>query len=481
MYLAIRSSERGWDYFLEVISRGRTADLIGRSLMLTFLVTACSLILGIGTAWLVARTHLPGRTSWQVALALPLAWPTYVVAFCWQALKPDFEGFSAAFLVLTLCCFPYVYLPTLAALHRVNPGPVEAARSLGLSPWQAFLRVTLRQISPAAAGGGLLVALYVLSDFGAVSLLRYDTFTRAIYSAYRASFDRTQAAILATVLVALTLILVAAEGLARGRDQHSSNASTARSAVRVPLGRWTLPAQLALGLLAASSLGVPTASLLWWTAKGSSAGINFAELGNAAGLTLWYSLLGAALTVLLALPIGIISARYRTPAARFLEQAGYAGHALPGIVVALALVFIGVKFLFPIYQRTPLLIVGYAVLFLPAAIAAVRGSVILSTAKLSDIAQSLGHSPRQVLTRVTIPLATPGIAAGAVLVMLTCMKELPATLLLRPTGADTLASELWAATRVGQFAQAAPYAAVLVLLACIPAALLGPVGRVRRD
>jgi len=137
-------------------------------------------------------------------------------------------------------------------------------------------------------------------------------------------------------------------------------------------------------------------------------------------------------------------------------------------------VFLGVTLARPLYQTTGLLVLGYAVLFLPAGVAAVRGSLALSSPAVEQVAASLGQSPRQVLTRVTVPLASPGIAAGAVLVFLTCMKELPATLLLRPTGLDTLATQLWTATSVSQYGQAAPYAALLVLLACLPAALLGP-------
>jgi iron(III) transport system permease protein len=154
------------------------------------------------------------------------------------------------------------------------------------------------------------------------------------------------------------------------------------------------------------------------------------------------------------------------------EAATFAGHALPGIVVALSLVFFGVRLVPALYQEVPLLVLAYVVLFLPAAVAAVRSSVALSPPRLEEVARSLGQRPVDVLRRVTVPLAAPGVAAGAALVMLTAMKELPATLLLRPTGVDTLATQLWTQTGNAAFAAAAPYAALLVLLAAVPTALL---------
>jgi iron(III) transport system permease protein len=182
----------------------------------------------------------------------------------------------------------------------------------------------------------------------------------------------------------------------------------------------------------------------------------------------WVSLLGALVTTALAIPVGVIAARHRGRLPRLVEQATYAGHALPGIVVALAMVFLAVRYLPVIYQRTPLLIAAYAVLFLPAAMGAVRASVVQSPVVLEDVARSLGRGPVGVLRDVTLPLAAPGILAGAVLVFLTCMKELPATLLLRPTETQTLATELWTRTDVGQYAAAAPYAALLIALAAVP-------------
>jgi iron(III) transport system permease protein len=473
VYLAVRALEHGWGPAADVLLRERTLRLVLRSLALAVVVTAACLVVGVSTAWLVVRTRLPGRRVWAVLAALPLAVPTYVAAFAWVAAVPGVSGFGGAALVLTACSYPYVYLPVAAALQRTDPALEDVGRSLGRSPLRTFLTVTLRQVRPAAAAGSLLVGLYVLSDFGAVSILRYDVFTRVIYSSYRSSFDRTPAAVLGCVLVLLTVLIVLAEGRSRGRaGQAPVGGGPPRRNPSRPLGRWSVPAVAWLGLVALVGLGVPAGSLLYWLSRGRTE-LDGPALLAAAGATLTVSAVGALVTTALAVPVGILAARSRSRLVRVLEQATYAGHALPGIVVALALVFLGVRYAEPWYQRTPLLVAAYAVLFLPAAVGAVRASVAQSPPVLEEVARSLGRSPAAVLRSVTLPLAAPGVAAGGALVLLTCMKELPATLLLRPTGVDTLATELWTQTGVGAYAAAAPYAALLVLLAALPTYLLG--------
>src|SRR5262249_6488428 len=160
----------------------RVTVLAGRSLALAVVVTAACVVVGVGAAFLVTRTDLPGRRPFGVLAALPLAVPTYVAGFAWVSTVGGFEGFWPAALVLTLCPSPCVFLPVAAALAGTDPAQEEVARSLGRGPWRTFTSVTLQQVRPAAAAGALLVALYVLSDFGAVSLVRVDTFTRAIFT-----------------------------------------------------------------------------------------------------------------------------------------------------------------------------------------------------------------------------------------------------------------------------------------------------------
>jgi iron(III) transport system permease protein len=474
-YLVVRSLDRGPVELFEILWRDRTLRLTMQSLSLTAAVTALSLVVGVTLAWLTTRTTLPGRTGWAVVAALPLAVPSYVAAYVWIAAFPRLDPFLGSVLVLTLCCYPYVLLPVAAMLHRADPALEEVARSLGRGQWQVFATVTLRQVRPAAAAGALLVALYTMSDFGVPAILRLDVLTRDIFISYRSSFDGTRPAALGLVLVALTLVIVWGEGRSRGRAaQARVGSGAARRHQPIVLSRWASVAGLGwLCAIAGLALGVPMVSLAYWIARGSSAGLDLGALGSAAVSTVSVAALGALLTTALAVPVGVLAARYRTSGVRLLEQASYAGHALPGLVVALSLVFFGVRYAQPIYQRTPLLVLAYAVLFLPAAVGAVRASVSQAPPVLEEMARSLGRSPGRVLRDVTLPLAGPGVAAGAALVFLTVMKELPATLLLRPTGMETLATRLWANTEVGSYAAAAPYGALLILLAALPTFLLG--------
>ncbi|GAB2678178.1 ABC transporter permease [Thalassiella azotivora] len=475
-YLLVRAGEAGLDDVVRILWRERTLWLVVRSLTLAAAVTASTVALGVGLAWLTTRTDLPGRRTWSVVVALPLAVPSFVAAYAWISVLPGVSGFTGTWLVLTLTTYPYVYLPVSAALRRADPALEEVARSLGYGTLRTAVAVTARVARPAAAAGALLVALYALSDFGTPSLMRYDVFTRVIHTSYTASFDRTPAAVLSLVLVAVTVGITVAEARSRGRaDQARVGSGAARAPRDTRLGR---AAPLALAVTTAVvglALGVPAAVLAYWVTRGRSAGVDWAELVPAAASTAWVALLGAVVATALAVPVGTLAARWSHRGTRLLEHASYAGHAVPGIVVGLALVFLGVRYATPIYQRTPLLVIAYAVLFLPAAIGSVRAAVAQSPRRAEEVARSLGRTPSGVLREVTLPLAGPGVAAGFALVLLSAMKELPATLLLRPTGVDTLATRLWTETGVGAYAAAAPYAVALVLLAAVPTFVLARV------
>jgi iron(III) transport system permease protein len=475
VYLVIRALERGPDFAWRVIAADRTGALLSNSLRLTAVVVSATLVLGISLAWLTERTALPAPRLWAVLATLPLAVPSYVMAFSWLSAFPAVHGFTGAALALSLACFPYVYLPVAVVLRGIDPAQEESARALGHSAPGAFWRVTLPQLRPAAAGGALLVALYVMSDFGAVSLMRYDTFTRAIHTSYRASFDRTPAAALGCVLVLITVLLVIAERRTRGRARYArTGRGTARPATRLPLGRWTRAAALGwAGLIALAAVAFPVATLGYWITAGNSATWQPGALWSTAWSTLTIAAAGAVVTALLALPVAVIAARYHSRPARLLEQASFAGHALPGITVALAFVFLAVRYAQPLYQQWPLLVLAYAALFLPLAVTAIRAAVLQAPEVLEDMARSLGRGPLRTLREITLPLAAPGIATGTALTFVVIMKELPVTLLLRPTGMETLATRLWTYTGNYSYAAAAPYALTLVLIAAIPSYLLG--------
>jgi len=462
---------------IEVLATPSTVALTLRSLVLAGTVTLLAVLVGVAAAWLVARTDLPGARAWQVAMVLPLAIPSYISAFVWLDVAPGLAGFPGAVLVLTLTTFPYVFLPAVAALRRIDPAQEEVAASLGMGRWQVARRVTIPQIRTSVAAGALLVALYVLSDFGAVALMRYEVFTWVIYGAYRSGFDPTRAAVLSLLLVLLAGVLVAAEARVRGRVRTRTGSGVARTGRVVRLRRAAVPATALLSGVILLGVGVPLVVISSWLVDGLGSQADLGQFGPALAATVELSALAAVACLALAVPVGILAARYPGRGSALLERSTYVGHALPGIVVAIAMVYVGVRLLRPIYQQTPLLVLAYVVLFLPLAVAAVRASVEHSPVRSEEVARSLGLDRWATLRRVTLPLAAPGLAAGAAMVFLTTMKELPATLLLHPTGTETLATMLWRFMLVSDYSSAAPYAALIVLGAALPAVVLARIGR----
>lgn len=472
-YLAGRALERGWPFVVEELFQARTAALVGRSLLLVVAVTTACVVLGVGMAVLVTRTDVTARRALAVTLTLPLAMPSYLLAYLWVSVYPSVAGFWGACLVLTLVSYPLVMLTTMAALARADPAQEEVARSLGLGGFAVLFRVTLRQARAAIAAGALLVALYVLSDFGAVAAMRFEAFTWVIYGAYRSGFNPARAAVLSLMLMVFAVVLVIAEGRARGLAASSRvGGGSPRPAPLNRLGRWNGVALLVPAAVLIAAVVVPGATLANWLLTAGPRW-NPAEWVEALGSTLWLSAAAALAATAAALPLGVLAARYRDRGTRTLEGASYVAHGLPPIVIAISMVSLGVLLLRPIYQREPLLILAYTVLFVPLAIGSVRTAVEAAPIRLEEVARSLGRPPLRAFSAVTARVALPGIAAGAALVLLTCMKELPVTLLLHPTGTDTLATRLWGYSSVSDYAAAAPYAAALLVFAAVPTALLG--------
>ena len=498
-YLVLRGSDAGVRRMLEIATEGRTLALLVRTGLLAAAVTAASVAISLPVAWLTVRTDLPWRRAWVVLTALPLSIPTYVGGYAFVAALgprgiaqgwleplgverlPSIYGFPGAFLVLTLFSYPYVLLTVRAALRRLDPSLEEASRSLGRGRASTFVRITLPQLRPSIVAGSLLVALYALHDFGAVSLLRFDSFTRVIYTQYRGSLDRSAAAVLGLVLMAVTLVLVTAELRTRGSaTYHRLHGGGARAAAPVALGRWRWPAAAACGLLVLVALVVPVGVITYWLVRGTASGEPLRLLGDLVGNSLQASALGAVVALAAAWPVAVLSVRRPGLLASVVERATYVGYALPGVVVALSLVFFGARVAPAIYQTRTLLVFAYVVLFLPQAVGALRASLLQVPPSLEEASRLLGVRSFGTARRVVLPLVRPGALAGLALVFLTCMKELPATLLLAPTGYQTLATQVWGATSEAFFSRAAAPALALVALSAIPMVLLTR-GEERRD
>lgn len=502
-YLLIRTTGAG-EATLETLRSPRTWQTMGNTLLLTVSVVLASAVIAVPMAWLTTWTDLPGRRVWALVGALPLVVPSYVAAYLYASLLspkgpvqqalapwlgierlPPFTGFPGAFFVLTLISYPFIYLTVRAALQRLDPALLEASRSLGQTPRQTFWRVTVPVLRPSLIAGSLLVALYCLRDFGAVNLLQYSTFTRIIYNRYQA-YRLDEAAAMALLLVALAAVLLYMDHRSRdGRHYARVSVGCARQRPVIRLGRWTVPALLFMSTVIFLALVVPAGGLVYWFWRGLNQDWLVRELGPAttnvgslAALarpalnSLTASLAAAVLTVLLALPVALLAARHPGPLSRAMERLAYTSSALPGIVVALAYVFVGTNLAQPLYQTLPLMLAAYAVLFLPQAIGAERSSLLQISSSLEDAGRSLGQRPSQVFRRVTLPLLRPGLLAAAAMVFLTCMKELPATLILSPIGFETLAADVWANISEAFFARAAAPTLLLILLSSVPLALL---------
>jgi iron(III) transport system permease protein len=471
VYLVVRSLDAGFAELVATLLRPRVLQLTLNSVLLAAAVTVTTLVLGILSAWVLTRVRMPAARFWLLICALPLAVPSYLAAYGWLVWFPALSGFWPSWFVLSMVCTPYVTLPVAAALRGAS-GDLEAvARTLGRSAFGAFRAATWPQIRPAAIAGALLVCLYALSDFGLVSMLRFQTLTWGISSAYGSSFNRNQAALLALVLVVLAVAVVVGERRNRGRV-----GAAAPGRGLVPLrrpGRALLPFALLLLITPVAGVLVPVGGLLSRLLDAATIrAIDVPRLLESIGSTLALALGGALLAVLLALPIAALAARYRGRLVAAIEAVGFLGHALPGIVVGLSLVFFALAVVPALYQSVIVLVFAYAVLFMPKAIGTMRGGIEAVPGSLVDVSRMLGLSPLKTWWKVTAPLALPAVGIGALLVAISVMKELPATLLLRPTGISTLATELWSRTTVLEFGAAAPYAAALVLLAAVPAVIL---------
>jgi len=467
-YVLRQAASFGFDDAVELIFRPLVGELAVNSLMIVVAATFASAVIGTGVAWFVERTHLPGRRVWAVLAAVPLAVPPFITSYAWLSLSLSLQDFAGALLVVTTAYYPLVYLPVSAALRGMDPALEEAGRSLGLGPWACFFRVVLPQLKPALLGGVLLVALSVLSEFGAFVLLRFRTFTTEIYAEYRASFDGAGAALIACILMLLCLVFLVAEFKVRGSTRYDRlDRGTRRSATRYELGWGKWPVWAAFAGLTVATLGVPLGMIGYWLLQHSEAAVTPTDVSrdlliSTTCASVGYGLAGAAFTTLLALPLGFLLVRYPGRIATLLERIAFLGQGVPGIVIALSVISISIHVIQPLYQSAELLVLTYSILFLPLAMVGARAALVQIEPRLEDTARSLGLRWWETAWRVILPMAGPGIGAAALMVFISIVTELTATLLLSPIGTHTLATQVWVDTSALAFAAAAPYAAVLI-------------------
>ncbi len=489
--------------FVVTLLRGATAEpqiwstlwqtrlllLLGNTLLLAGAVTLGALLLGLLLAWLIERTDLPGRRIFGPLLTATLVIPCYLIAiwhvsfwgpggllarglealFGVSVAVPTIYGFPGAWAILVMATYPYVYTLARAALRSLDPQLEEAARSLGARRLKTFARVTLPLLLPALAAGSLLAAVYVLSDYGVVAALRYETFTTAIYKQLTGRYDQAPAAAMGTVLVALTVFLLMAQQRLWGRGRHYYKASQ-RPLPLVPLSSWEK--WIALGLVwtvLVLGLILPAGVSLYWLLEGllnpkpgaALWGTSVMDLAKYAGNSLLSAGAAATLALVLAWPLAYRAVRYEQHGLARLAQAG---QALPGVLIALALAFLLHRFVPSLYFTVWALMLAYTVRFFSHAVQATEAGLARVPVRLEEAARSLEHATLSVWRRVTFPLVASSLAAGWTLIFLNALRELPATLLLRPPGFDTLPVRLWIAAGEGFYAQAAGPALLLIVL-----------------
>ncbi|HEX6167823.1 MAG TPA: iron ABC transporter permease [Acidimicrobiales bacterium] len=487
VYLAWRTA-RGDEALVELYTSPATLEPLGNTLALAVATALSTSVVGTGLAWLVTRTDVPLRRLWAALAALPLVFPSFVGALALTAalstggvlddplglvgIEPTRpEGFWGAWFVLTLFTTPYVLLPVAARLAALPPSLEESARLLGRRPVAVFRSVVLPQIRGAIGAGAMLVFLYALSDFGVVVLLRYDTLTRAIYT--NRQLDRDQSVALSLLLAVLALVVVAGE---RGMARRRPPVETVRAVrpLQVPLGRWRWPALAAVVGWVVVALGGPLASLGLWawrglTGKTSSLAGGDAGLGdlvtpalNTAGI----SLVTAVVAVAVLLPLAYLSARHRARAGDLASGLVASGFALPGLVIALAVVFWSLQLpeAWGLYQSFTMLVFAYVVHMGAQSLRAAQVAVGSVPRRLDESARMLGAGRARRFLTIDLPLMLPGLAAGGGLVLLSTMKELPITLLTAPSGFETLTRRIWADTEAAFLAEAALASLVLVAL-----------------
>lgn len=471
----------------------RIPELLWNTVSLAAGVAGITLVLGVSTAWLVTRVEFPGRRLWEGALVLPLAMPTYVLAYVYSYLLgfggpvehlwhivagPQARIFSphsylGATVVMALDTFPFVYLLCRSALLSMNVSFEEVSRASGVSRLRTLWRVTLPLMRPSIAAGLALVILYVVSDFGAVSLLRYQTLTYAVFQQMTGRSDNTAASILSLLLVILALIFLIGERWFRQRSRFYQTTGRYRAPQRHRFG-W-LGACAVTGYLSAifaASFAIPAYLLIQWSLSPDAQ----ATLDSRFFGFVWNSSLLAASAatagVLIGLPLAYLASRRPTFLNLGCLQAAYAGYVLPGPVAALAVLVLFTKLAPIFYGSVLILIVAYVIHFLPAGLQSLEPALQQITPNLEEVGRTLGLNVRDTWRRITLPLMRSGFVVAWVLMFLQTMKELPATLLLRPVGFDTLAIRVWMEASEEYFQLAAPSALLIVLLSLPALALL---------
>ncbi|MEO6881674.1 MAG: iron ABC transporter permease [Mycobacteriaceae bacterium] len=476
-------SGTSWRDIATELAYRSTVDAIGQTLALTVLVTLVAGGLGLAAAVVVTRTTVPAPRLMTVLFALPLAVPGFVSAYATYSAELVYAPRSSvvtslvgAAVVLSLSLYPYVFLPCVIALRGVDPALEEAATSLRPGRFSAFRVVSVPALRPALAAGALIVGLHVLAEYGAMAQLGRSTLTTKIVGEMLDYGNYRSARSLSLLLVGLSvLVLVGTRWLAGRSVVGEVTRGVARPPGRHALRGWRWPilgVSVLVPLLAVGPTVLMTARGLLSTHRAEAPA--WSVVGSALTSSVGYAATAAIVATVCALPVSWWVTRHPTTLSHLTERAVWLAHAVPSAILALALVYLATRAVPALYKTSTVLIAGYVILYLPLAVANQRVGLQSARRTFDEVASSLGSRPSRTFARITLPLAAPGFAAGAILVALDASKELTTTLMLLPFNTSTLSSKLWATTNGESldFTAAAPYAGLLVLLGVVPVYLL---------
>jgi iron(III) transport system permease protein len=466
----------------------RLGVILPNTLKLLLSVGILTLVIGAASAWLITRHDFAGKKMWEWALILPLAVPGYVLAYAYASIMapggpvqeiwiklfgdassiPSLYSFWGISIVLGLVNYPYVYLLTRASLLSQNLKYDEAARVLGASRWRRFLRIDIPMAYPGIAAGVALALMEVMADFGTVALLRYPTFTEAVYRQMTARFDPSGAAALAFVLVMMTFLLLNLERHFRGRRVFEQ--TRGRFAPYIPKrldGRKTLAATAVILLIVGPAFIAPVSMLIKIGAGAALNGGLDGRLFEFTWNTVLVSSIGATLAAVLALPAAYLHARRGSFLNRIVYYISTLGYSLPGPVIAVGLLL---AFSWSAYLQGSilLLLMAYLIRFMPVSLQAEESSISGISGSMEDAARTLGAGIWKRLRMVILPLIKPGLLTGWVVVFVDCMKELPATMMLRPLAFDTLSVRVWVEASESLWEMAALPALLIVIAGLLP-------------
>jgi len=482
----IQALHGGGAAIVDALRASSSRTLLLNTVLVPLVATPACGVLGVGGAWFVERTRLPGRRIWALLLVAPLTVPLFVTSYAWANLGVRLQGFVGASGIIAFSYYPIVFLLVAVALRGLDQSLEDSARSLGLDPRQIFFRVILPQLRPALLGGLLLVVLDALVEFDAFVALRFQTFSLDVYGQYRLGFSTSGAAALSFFSIVLCVVVLFGEASLRGDANYTRVSRGARRVpVRYELGRWGVPVLAGLAAVVLVAVGIPVGMLIRWFAESSSsarstAAQNLQYLWPATQTSVLLGVASAVLALLLALPVAFLAVRHGGRFARLAERSTYLSFALPDLVGAIALSYGAIHYARFLYGSFALIVFAEAVLFLPFAVVAMRATLGQIEPALEDSARALGAGPLATFRRVTMPLARPGVVAAIVLVFAFSLGDLASAQVLLPLDLYTLGTEFQANSGAVSFASAAPFAAVLIVLAMAAAwVLMSSFGTVR--